>query len=214
MGAHKEHKFEPYFYNRYLNDGKYDIPVIVRQDIDLDDLKLIRFSNIVKNETKDLDATVHFYEYDNQFDEVWKAPKDYLDEIGQYKQTISTDFSLYTNMSLALQIYNTYRNRWLGAYWQEHGIKVIPSVNWSDEQSFDFCFDGIEANSIVSVSTLGCRDNQEKYMTGFKAMCDKIRPELVICYAGLFDGMTELAPVIDIPYTANMRTSAAIQEKR
>jgi hypothetical protein len=41
-------------------DGKYDLPLIERQNISIEDLKLIRFSSIVKDETRDMDATVHF----------------------------------------------------------------------------------------------------------------------------------------------------------
>lgn len=33
------------------------------------------------------------------------------------------------------------------------GIRVIPTVAWSDRGSFDFCFKGIPKGSIVAVST-------------------------------------------------------------
>ena len=52
-----------------------------------------------------------------------------------------------------MQIFNIFRNRWCGAYWASKGIRVIPSVNWGDESTFDFCFDGVEKGSIVAVST-------------------------------------------------------------
>jgi hypothetical protein len=145
---------EPYFYNDYLMYGKYDLPLIERQDIDLKDLKLIRFSDIIKKETRDKDATVHFFEYDYKFDEVWKNPKDYLAELTQYKQVLSPDFSMYINLSRALQIFNTFRSRWLGAFWQANGITVIPTISWSDKDSFEFCFDAIEKGSILAVSTI------------------------------------------------------------
>ena len=102
---------ERYFYNDFIMCGKYDIPLVRKQQIDMNSLKLIRFSGIVKNETKDTDATVHFFEFDYKFDEVWKKPDAYVDEIGQYKQTMTPDFSIYINMSRSLQIFNTFRNR-------------------------------------------------------------------------------------------------------
>ena len=43
-------------------------------------------------------------------------------------------------MPLALQIESVFKNRWCGAYWQSKGLKVIPTVSWGDERSFDFCF--------------------------------------------------------------------------
>jgi len=171
---------ERYFYNDFIMCGKYDIPLVRKQMIDINALKLIRFSSIIKNETKDLDATVHFFEFEYRFDEVWKNPDSYINEIGQYKQTMTPDFSVYTNMSLALQIFNTYRSRWCGFYWQSKGLCVIPTVSWGDERSYDFCFDGIEKNSIVAVSTIGCTESENLFMAGFKAMCDRIEPKQVI----------------------------------
>jgi hypothetical protein len=73
MSKSSLHTIESYFANGYKVAGKFDLPVIRKQQIDLDDLKLIRFSNIIKDETKDLDATVHFFEPDECFDEVWKT---------------------------------------------------------------------------------------------------------------------------------------------
>jgi hypothetical protein len=78
MSAVKEHTFESYFVNRYVLDGKFDLPTLEKQDIDLDDLKLIRFSDIVKRETRDTDATVHFFIHDDEFDEVWKNPPPHI----------------------------------------------------------------------------------------------------------------------------------------
>ena len=211
MSAKKEHRFEPYFYNRYVLDGKYDIPMLEKQDVDLKELKLIRFSDIIKNETRDLDATVHFFAHDDEFDEVWKKPSSYIDEIGQYKQTLAPDFSLYTNMAVSLQIFNTFRNRWLGCYWQEHGITVIPTIGWSNEDSFEFCFCGVEKRSTVAVSTLGSYDIEQEYRKGFMKLCEIIQPESVICYAKPFQWMYEMTELIEVPYVANKRTAPALK---
>ncbi|MDR1355974.1 MAG: hypothetical protein LBJ43_06980 [Propionibacteriaceae bacterium] len=55
------HNLDFYFRNGYKLDGKFDLPYVRKQKIDLSDLKLIRFSSIVKDETEDTDATVHFF---------------------------------------------------------------------------------------------------------------------------------------------------------
>lgn len=52
---------------------------------------------------------------------------------------------------LSCKLYNFW-NRWCGVYWASKGIWVIPTVNWGDESTFDFCFDGIEKGSVVAVS--------------------------------------------------------------
>jgi hypothetical protein len=84
---------------------------------------------------------------------------------------------------------------------------VIPSVSWSDEWSFDFCFDGIECGSVVAVSTLGVRDCKQGFMAGFSEMCKAIDPEVVICYDQPFEEMYGFVDVIDVPYLRNERVA-------
>jgi hypothetical protein len=180
----------------------------------LDNLKLIRFSDIVKDEIRDTDATVHFFIDDDKFDEVWKNPKDYLGEIRQYKQAMSPGFSVYYNMAGALQVFNIFRSRWLGAFWQEQGITVIPTIIWADKTSFDFCFDGVEQGSIVAVSTVGQKEVEWTYLQGFKELCERIEPEMVICYSQPFSQMYAYADIIEVPYSKTSRVVEAIQQKR
>jgi hypothetical protein len=92
MSNSKNRTIESYFINNYPLDGKYDFPLVKNQAVDLSDLKLIRFSNAVKSEKENADATVHFFEDDKDFDEVWKNPPAYLDELKQYKQICTPDF--------------------------------------------------------------------------------------------------------------------------
>ena len=73
-------------------------------------------------------------------------------------------------MPKAIQLFNVFRNRWVGAYWQSKGITVIPTVSWSDTASYEFCFDGIENGSIVAVGMIGCKRNKTAFMRGFDAM--------------------------------------------
>jgi hypothetical protein len=207
------HTIESYFANSYKVDGKFDLPVIRKQDIDLKNLNLIRFSSIVKDEKKDLDATVHFFEPDERFDEVWKNPVSYLAELGQYKQVMTPDFSMYYDMPLVFQLLNVFRSRWCGAYWQEQGLTVIPTVSWSDEWSFEFCFDAIEFGSVVAVATLGVRDCKDGFMLGFSEMCKALDPEVVICYDQPFEEMYNFADVIHVPYLRNTRI-APMRDRR
>jgi hypothetical protein len=207
MKKYAEHTIESYFANNYKTAGKFDLPVIRKQGIDLDNLKLIRFSNIIKDASKDMDATVHFFEFDERFDEVWKNPDAYIDELRQYRQVMTPDFSMYYDMPLVFQLINTFRSRWCGAYWQEQGLTVIPTIGWSDEWSFEFCFDGIETGSVVAVATLGVRDCESGFMAGFAEMCKTIDPELVICYDQPFEAMYSLVDVVYVPYQRNERVA-------
>ena len=65
------------------------------------------------------------------------------------------------------------------------GIQVIPSVSWSDEHSYPFCFTGIEPGSTVAVSAVGTRRDREArrlFDAGCEKMCEALNPSLVLCY--------------------------------
>lgn len=102
---------------------------------------------------------------------------------------------MYIEMNPVMQLYNTFRNRWVGAYLASKGITVIPTVNWGLENTFDFCFNGIEKGSIVAVSTYmyhehgNHSDQKDLFMKGYNEMLRRIEPELVICYSEPFPEM-------------------------
>jgi hypothetical protein len=98
------------------------------------------------------------------------------------KYVLSPDFSLLIGMPKPMQEWNVYRNRLVGYVWQCEGIKVIPTISWSDKSSFQFCFNGIEKNSVVAISNTGCRnDEQKKYFDeGFGEMIKRIEPRKII----------------------------------
>jgi len=190
--------------------GYYEMPLLQKQTIDVSDLELIRFSSIVKNETRDRDATVHFFEDDSKFEAVWAKPEAYLAELRQYRQVMSPDFSLYANWPVPVQMFNTFRSRWCGWYWQQNGLTVIPTVSWGLQDSFRFCFAGIPPCSTVAVSTIGCRDSEKGFMAGYHKMLNVLDPICVINYGEPFDAMENLAPLVVVPHLHNARVSPRI----
>lgn len=88
-------------------------------------------------------------------------------------------------MPLCLQMANTYMNRAIGVYFQNNGVKVIPNVRWGDERSYDFAFDGLEANGIYAVSTLGCikRDEDKiRFIGGLREMVKRLNPKKILVH--------------------------------
>lgn len=54
-----------------------------------------------------------------------------------------------------------------------HGMTVYPSVSWSDERSYDWCFDGDPVGGIVAVSSVGTQQNKESkrlFLRGYEEM--------------------------------------------
>ncbi len=184
--------------NQFKGGGKHKIPVVPRfqpQEGDFDDLLLIGFDKIRLEDQRHLGRMVHFFLYDYKFERVWKNPDTDLEKLRRYRAVLTPDFSMYLEMAPVLQLYNTFRNRWCGAYFASKGMRVIPTVSWGDESTFDFCFDGIEKGSAVAVSTYmvsahgNHSDQKEFFMKGYNEMLRRIEPEKIICYNEPFPEM-------------------------
>ena len=126
--------------------GLYGFPEIKGEKVDLTGTEIIGF-NYVLGEKHPENKVVHFYLDDYQFERVWSLPERYVDLLKQYRAVLSPDFSMYVDFPRVVSMFNHYRKQWCGAYWQEYGIKVIPTVGWSDEASFEWCFDGLPKHS-------------------------------------------------------------------
>ena len=183
--------------NQFNGVGKFDIPEIPKSnfsDDTLENLLLIGFDKI-NTDQSNYERMVHFFLYDYKFENIWKMPDEYVEKLKKYKAVLSPDFSMYIEMNKALQLYNTFRNRWCGAYLASKDIKVIPTVNWGDENTFEFCFDGIPKGSIVAVSTYMVRehknhaDQKDFFMKGYEEMLRRIEPSKIICYSEPFPEM-------------------------
>ncbi len=172
------------------SSGKYEFPIIKKEEIDPDKISFLSYVNAKLNDQENKDKTIHFFTYDWKFEKVYTNIDEEIEKLKNYYCVLSPDFSIFTNMPLALQIESVFKNRWCGAYMQSKGIKVIPTVSWGDARSFDFCFDGIEEGSIVAVSTYYRENCEEEFMLGYNEMLKRIKPSLVLCYDEPFKDMT------------------------
>jgi len=181
--------------NDFATEGKYGMPKIRKQSLDVNRLDLQPADKVCKQASEqDVCKTVHFFIDDIKIDKYYNHPEKYLDRLAQYAGVFTPDYSLYSDMPIAIQIINTFRNRWCGAYWQDCGIKVIPTVSWGIADSFDFCFDGIEYGSIIAISTVGNRVeriSKKPFIDGYHEMIRRISPERVLCLGKAFPEMGE-----------------------
>lgn len=131
------------------------------------------------------DVGIHFYIDDYQFERVWHSPGKYIDLLSKFQCILSPDFSLYLEMPMPLKIWNVYRSRLIGAYYQQHGIKVIPTVQWAEPETYAFCFEGIPKGSVVSISTVGVKTDPEAidlWRRGTDEMIRRIDPRAILVY--------------------------------
>lgn len=146
---------------------------------------LIGFNYAKSNKEKNVG--VHFYVDDYQFERVWNYPEKYLEVLWEYDCILSPDFSLYMDMPMPMKIWNIYRSRQIGAYYQSQGIKVIPTISWAERATFDFCFQGIPKGSIVSISTIGVKRDKDAlsiWKDGMDEMIQRIEPSDILIYGG------------------------------
>ena len=193
----KSYKKQKLVRNQFETVGKYNIPVIKKQSIDLDKIELWNYTKTKLNDVVYKHKTIHFFTYDWEFNAVYDNPEKTMEKLDQYYALLSPEFSLYWDMPKAVKIYNTFKNRWCGAFWQSLGKLVIPTVCSAGEDSYDFCFDGIEEGSIVAISTY-CREEYKKeILKSYDKMLERIKPTAVICYGQPFKEMKGNIKTID-----------------
>lgn len=167
--------------------GKYDIPPI-HGVYDVGDIAGFVGWNYALGEKHPEDKAVHFFVDDYQFNRLWTNPDAYLEKLRRFHYVFSPDFSPYADFPKAVQVFNHFRKHWIGAYLQENGVQVIPTITWSFPPSYDFCFDGEPEGSVVAVSSVGCMNSKEGkklFLDGWEEMMKRINPSCVIFYGSV-----------------------------
>lgn len=128
---------------------------------------------------------IHFFIHDYQFEGLWNNRNKYAGMLKQFKTVLSPDFSPYTDWPYMVQIWNHYRKHLLGAWMQSIGCTVYPTVTWTDEKSYAWCFDGEPFRSTVAISSVGMMKKKEDrlmFMRGYDKMLEVLEPETILFY--------------------------------
>ena len=190
--------------NSYEKHGKWNIPLIKKQEIDTTDVSLIACSDTKANDKQENKKSgVHFFVDDYRFNGIYNNPKRSFQRYAQYAFLLTPDFSTYADMDMWRQVERVAKNRGCGAYWQSKGLTVIPTISWSTPRSYDFCFDGVEKNAIVAIGMIGCKGNKTEFMRGYNAMLDKLEPTAIICFGTPFEEMSE--NIIPVDYRSSRK---------
>lgn len=188
--------------NQFKSVGMFKLPLVKKQEISLEDVSLIGYDKV--NQNNDYKSIVHFFLDDYKFESIYNNPEKKIEALRQFKAVLTPDFSMFVEMPIALQLFSTFKNRWTGAYLQQQGVNVIPTIRWGDLTSFNFCFDGIEKGSIVAVSTIGVKKQKSHFMLGYNEMLSRIKPSKIICYGKPFDEMKGDIIEVDYAQTNNL----------
>jgi hypothetical protein len=142
-------------------------------------------------------GALHFFLDDYRFETAWSSPERLLPRVLAVGATLTPDFSLWRDMPRPAQVWNVYRSRWCGAYWQSEGIEVIPTACWGTRDTFDFCFDGIPYGATVAISSMGIRStgvDRELFRDGLKELISRTQPQRLLAY-----GQLRFCEDIDLP---------------
>lgn len=104
---------------------------------------------------------------------------------------ISPEISVGGNWPKAERIYNVFRNRWLARYWQECGIKIIPSVSHLEVESDSiFLYAGLPKN----LPCISCQvhsnsggevdevDAGRLYSRSLRHLVNELKPQSLLVY--------------------------------
>jgi len=150
-----------------------------------------------------------FFDEDYALEPLWNNSNRQLSRLKKYRVVSTPDFSMKVGQPLCTQIANSFRNKALGFYFQQSGLNVIPSVSWSNNLSYDFCFDGYAQGGVVIVSTIGIvRDERTQlfFINGFNEMLKRIKPDAVILYGDVNDEiMSQMPNQLSIHHAEHIR---------
>lgn len=187
-------------WNAYMANGavftRHDIPLcpttaaeIPKSLITWDEAKSIYKKETKRNPAFCHDAFVCFYIDDYKFDGprgIWHDANHALKVLSHFAGVITPDFSTYQDFPEPLKIYATYRMRLFGYWLGKNGLHVINNVRWGTPETWYYCFNGIEKNSIVAIGTVGGSPrkyvDRGRFETGLREMVRVLHPHTVIVY--------------------------------
>jgi hypothetical protein len=141
-------------------------------------------------------GAIHFYCEDAYLNSIWDSAAKYPvpSVVKRAGVALSPDYSVFTDWPMALNLWNVYRSRLLGALWQSHGIHVVPSLMWGETLTQgSYLFDGLPTGGVFAISTGHAQGEDEDVFKDFyQAAIATVKPSLVLVYGhGLNPWMEE-----------------------
>jgi hypothetical protein len=142
-----------------------------------------------------------FYTHDRFFDNWWEYPSYYVARIIQagVLGSITPNYTLYSQGPQAVNLFNTYRSRWMSRYFQEAGIKVIPDVNVAAEAHIELAMLGVPKNPPLlafQFQSLGGLTEEEMVKLNLEVI-NQLQPGHLLIYGG--PPAERIAAAIDWP---------------
>lgn len=188
-------------WNAFMCEGaifcKYDIPFcpdtsdeIPKDQVTWEEAKQIHKKHLLKKENDYYENEyINWYIDDYKFEGprgIWHDYNTALGIIRHFAGVITPDFSTYQDFPFSIKVFATYKMRTFGYWLGTKGIKVINNVRWGTEETFEYCFEGIPKNSIVSIGTVGGSPrkiaDRGRFENGLFKMVEVLRPHTILIY--------------------------------
>lgn len=132
-------------------------------------------------------AILSFFTWDTKFENWWTMPAFYTSKLINAGVTIAVvpDFSFYTDQERVCHLWNAYRAQWLGRYFQEAGLKVIPRIQGCDKGSLKYNLLGVPKNppvAITSQQNINTPKDRADMMDWFPQSVAEVNPGTLIVY--------------------------------
>lgn len=168
----------------------------VLQPVSLNDIptKTAAFTRISKSENA-REYLVHGYVHDSRLAGLYRDPSTYLKSFSQYGAVVCPDFSMHREMPRHERIRSSWASRAIGAYFQTHGLKVVPNVRWAFGEDLSFALDGLPMNSAIAVSTQTLcrnRDSMSIFRQGLRVVMEELQPDGVLLYGSAPKSILEI----------------------
>lgn len=122
---------------------------------------------------------VHCFVDDWRLEAIWRDKYKMIDKVLISQYACTPDYTIETDTPLVYALYQVWRSRTIGRYWQDHGVYCIPSLQWSRPEINLFLFSGLEDAEVVAVRspTAGFLDEWRICVEQFLSVC---QPKLVL----------------------------------
>lgn len=129
---------------------------------------------------------LHFFVDDYRFESLWNNLEHKTKNvISKYQYVFAPDYSCFVDEGKVGNLIGIYKNRFITAYWQQYGIKVIPVASWGNADSFSYCFEGLPRNSIIAVGSVAvssCKASIALWQYGIKQLENQLAPTKILVY--------------------------------
>lgn len=164
--------------------SQWQIPCLKAPQIDTVPTRAMAFDK--RSQAADIRQTLlHAYVADEKLRSQLVRPQVWVNRFSGFWGVVAPDFSIRADAPPDQRVFAVRMSRSVGAFYQSHGLRVIPNVRWGDHRDFDYCFLGVEPGSAVAVSNHGCWRStslRQGFLAGLHEMVERLAPSLVFLH--------------------------------